>query len=532
MPETSVWLNDPDTVVGRHVNNLNAIATLESHEHEETLETFVDKCRIRVWQMDRPQMQTQIRLQLYGVPQLLPSGVPSWFVGTAFPASAYGRVAYDRSKAATDANRADTNIFSDEIFDIMGQAFRNFATAAQHRFPGGVGAPLQLPELVGDAPWPLQGLEVMTAEERVKEIRQMSNERLWNSLPRDNQVIDEWMAQLGIPLPQPPERLPYVGPAHSGAQVIGQSVEAQVESLLAQAQGGLPLRLVECVTPGMTGIPFLFDLLVQVEGVGGARELEPKMIGQHLSQVLTAPLEHSRAGRAAAKLPPLLSRWLQEEQRVFLDMNNMFIKTYADVVLESPLVAVCREQVAAGRAPAVLVDVVVLRRPFLELVWKQVQRGWFNARSNTNQRGVWYYSLGDVVEPSFRVLPPLVTLPATASSIAEELHLIVGYNLDIEERSRRFVAAHEEDPCVRVHEVRLADLATTAGAVALLRELGVAAPPAHWNVEASFRRFLDEEAEQGTFRVSRATVEEEVAAFYRAYIDEGLVLPMVDLAWT
>lgn len=81
------------------------------------------------------------------------------------------------------------------------------------------------------------------------------------------------------------------------------------------------------------------------------------------------------------------------------------------------------------------------------LRFSQYELGWFHPEHG--QRGVWYYGLNDV-QPNLRRIEPLY--PDNELSRVWQL---IGYNLDIEYLTNRFIAKYRNHPRVKIVHVTL-----------------------------------------------------------------------------
>ncbi len=206
-------------------------------------------------------------------------------------------------------------------------------------------------------------------------------------------------------------------------------------------------RMVFCATSGRTGTEFLATLLGQDQRVNAGHERPPTMAGEWLRRIAyEAPTASyaERMHKVAAIRAELES--LQPHD-VYVDTSHMFVKTHADVVLDS---------FEHG-----LVSVIVLRRDPVDVARSIFELGYFSVAGRQ-----WLDWMVSPTAPHamFRITPEQVTGP---------LDLIFGYLVDTECRTQDL---RERAPGVDWIDTRLEELVTVAGAVALHDRLGLRVP--------------------------------------------------------
>lgn len=227
---------------------------------------------------------------------------------------------------------------------------------------------------------------------------------------------------------------------------------------------------VFCVSPGRSGSLFLASVLGVGKGVFSRHEPSPRMHDVVLRDVL---IHGQRAETFRARTAEKVGAMREALEGtppsvVYAETSHMFLKTFADVVLH-----------ALGDLARV--SILVLHRPRRDVVWSQLQLGWFSP--NHSGRDVWYYGLGDV-HPTERMVPNVTT---TSEHFVDAL---IEYNADIDFRARALERSindkHKRGAWsgVRLVHVQLADLAVgnTSGVESLLSSLGLQVEPARLNL--------------------------------------------------
>ena len=202
-------------------------------------------------------------------------------------------------------------------------------------------------------------------------------------------------------------------------------------------------HLIFCVSPGRSGSKYLQAVLSTARNVYARHEPYPQMNGAILRQVvLEGRRSETLQNRTEMKLSAI-RRVLEGAlpNVVYAETSHMFIKTFADVILEN-----------LGDYPKI--SIIILHRPIKEILLSQLLLGWFS--SNHSGRNVWYYDprLNHRSEQTV----PLSNATGTA------LNALGAYNADIHIRTSRLRALIKEKrqsgqwKQVQIHDVRLADI--------------------------------------------------------------------------
>jgi hypothetical protein len=232
-------------------------------------------------------------------------------------------------------------------------------------------------------------------------------------------------------------------------------------------------RFFFCVSPGRAGSKYLSAVLGAANDVVAHHEPEPKLNGDVLREVmLRGRRAESFKRRALAKTAAIQDMLMDTAPDVaYAETSHMFIKTFADVVLESI-------------APtAANITIIILHRALEDIVWSQLRLGWF--APNHSGRNVWYYGIHDC-HPSEKTFSSSFTRQKPVSSATVQVDRLVEYNLDIAARARAlemFVTQeHRRGHLRNVHivHVRLEDISGSRGkskVAALLGTIGLQADP-------------------------------------------------------
>lgn len=220
-------------------------------------------------------------------------------------------------------------------------------------------------------------------------------------------------------------------------------------------------HLIFCISPGRAGSKYLRNVLNVAEGIIARHEPEPKMNGHILERViLQGRRRETFQERSSLKLRGIREALEGTPSDVaYAETSHMFVKTFADVVLEE-----------VGNLAKV--SIIFLRRPAKRTVWSQLRLGWFSKRHSGKNH--WYYDPNDV-HPSERQF-------SYSTNASDPIDTLIGYNADILQRG--VALEHEvrkrhkrkEWRHVRVFEVLLMDIsgnATEAGVLKLLSNLGL-----------------------------------------------------------
>ena len=213
-----------------------------------------------------------------------------------------------------------------------------------------------------------------------------------------------------------------------------------------QVTPGKPL-LVFSINPGRSGSAYLQALLATAVGAVGAHEDPPTMVGEYLFAVEQQPRAASRDERQTKVEAIEAAMELTPGAAAYIDTTNMFVKTFADVVIDA---------FGADR-----VGVIHLRRNTLDVARSFRELGCYTP-TNTVSRP-WMF---DPLSPQ--------SLAATYHRVDRDdpTELIVGYLVETELQGRRFA---QENPETAVHDVHLDQLQTSEQVHALFRKLGLSA---------------------------------------------------------
>lgn len=186
-------------------------------------------------------------------------------------------------------------------------------------------------------------------------------------------------------------------------------------------------RLIFSINSGRAGSKYLAQLLGTARSVESFHEAEPKMSGEFMSMINSAPMAASRDQRRI-KADAIAAILRSKPGAIYAETNHAFIKTFFDVVLDD---------FPSG-------SVINLRRD-LPLVLKSfVELGYF---SPLNPLSFSWMSSPNAATAALPAIGP--------DSSLDQFDLCIAYLLDIEARAARF---REEYPEVPLYEVRLEEL--------------------------------------------------------------------------
>lgn len=221
-------------------------------------------------------------------------------------------------------------------------------------------------------------------------------------------------------------------------------------------------HLVFCISGGRSGSKYLSNVLGVGEGVIALHEPEPKMTDEWLREVILKGRRLETFEQRKKVKIEAIREVLEgmDEGVVYAETSHMFVKTFADVILESV-------------GDIAKVTVVFLRRRMKDTIWSQVKLGWF--REGHSGRNVWYYDVADA-HPSERMWKGV--------NGTEVVDLLVGYNLDVVKRGmelERIVRQKHGEGLwkrVRVEKLLLLDVSGSAAEIGVrhfLRGIGLVA---------------------------------------------------------
>lgn len=175
-------------------------------------------------------------------------------------------------------------------------------------------------------------------------------------------------------------------------------------------------HLIFCISPGLAGSAHLAHVLDFAHNARVFHQPHPFMAGEILQAVLlNGQRDSTFESRAAQKLGSIqLELKHAPKQAVYAETSHMFIKTYADVVLQT-------------LGDISNISIIALRQPIQNTVYSQLINGWFSSHHDRNREG--YYDIKDV-HPSERVVP-------TNFSMSDIADRAIAYNTDIWIRAQR-----------------------------------------------------------------------------------------------
>jgi FkbM family methyltransferase len=256
-------------------------------------------------------------------------------------------------------------------------------------------------------------------------------------------------------------------------------------------------RAVFCATSGRSGSQYLANLLACGEYVYSVHEAAPFMTGHNLAKVLDRPAAETYADRrikadvirsVVAGLP---RGW------TYAETNHMFIKTFADVVLN--------EFDPTG------LSVVVLRRSLDQVLKSLLDLGYFTS-SNDDWRHWMHVATGPQV---------LAHAPAPIDE-HDDVDRAIGYLFDIEARQQAFV---RDNPGINVVEVRLPEIQSVDGASRLLADLRIKATD---RVSEVAGRPSNQRAVAKSGARDIADLRRRITGYHRRATDQGLWVPDLD----
>ena len=283
-------------------------------------------------------------------------------------------------------------------------------------------------------------------------------------------------------------------------------------------------RLIFCLSPGRCGTRYLAQLLGSAEGVTALHEPEPTLattvvtMGNPEHAASTA-LRRAKLDAIAARLDALDT----DGSEVYAETTHMFIHV-ADELMASTLARLHH------------VHVVVLRRPFAEMLRSRMALGQLDPAHRIGKRGE-LRSLGwlHTTNSASALLPPL-----DADGELTQGELLCGYLYDMELRARRFVHRWRGAGLGRcqVSEIWLAELNCEEGVrrlfeslhltpTAATRRLVADGPPAEARNARSAEKEVHGCATNRPLPPSVAECERLLGAFAASCAARGVELPAV-----
>jgi hypothetical protein len=243
-------------------------------------------------------------------------------------------------------------------------------------------------------------------------------------------------------------------------------------------------RMVFSANTGRAGSNFLAALLAAVPNVSGGHEREPKMVGPWARRIAYEPRVASYEDRLV-KVDALRAELDRMELgSVYCDTSHMFVKTFADVVLDE----FQHERIS----------VVVLRRDPVD-----VAKSFFELDFLGPRPLAWHHWM----------IPPTVPqsfFPLDIDEVDDQFDLIFGCLVDIENRTQWL---RELAPAVNWVDAWLHEITEPVGAAALLESLQLVAPQDLAEIVARPLNTKPRQKSRVAQPVSAARVERRLAEF-------------------
>jgi len=242
---------------------------------------------------------------------------------------------------------------------------------------------------------------------------------------------------------------PFVRALEEGAAAAPLPARAQLNRPNDPPHPAGEVRLVFAATSGRSGSEFLAQLLGTAPNVDAGHEREPAMIGPFLRRVVYEDPSTSYTDRMVKVDAIRAEVELLAQGSVYVDTSHMFVKTFADVVLDS--------------FPHHRVSIIALRRNPIDIAKSFMELDYFGPI-----RRPWMGWMPSPTAPysHFRLEP---------DSIQSQFDLIFGYLVDIDART---MALREMTPGATWIDAHLDDITSRDGASHLFDQIKVT-PPAH-----------------------------------------------------
>lgn len=231
-------------------------------------------------------------------------------------------------------------------------------------------------------------------------------------------------------------------------------------------------HLIFCLSPGRGGTKHLRNVLDASRNVRSFHEPPPTMTGSTLTEViLEGRRKETFTSRAIGKLSAIreqLDGTMMDV--VYAETSHMFVKTFADVVLDNI-------------GDVANISIVDLHRPTSHIVASQIRLGWF--KKEHSGLGRWYYDVNGV-HSSERVLKLSTIAEINVLDNSTEQSAIdkaIAYVADVRVRSDRlrervdYMHTQGKWGNVRVIDADVRHLDKTENAQKLLRQLGIEPEP-------------------------------------------------------
>jgi hypothetical protein len=250
-------------------------------------------------------------------------------------------------------------------------------------------------------------------------------------------------------------------------------------------------RLMFAASPGRSGTKFLAQLLGSAESTLAFHEGKPNMAGEFLRAVAYRPPADSYQDRM------LKVRHLRDtlrelpERSTVIDTTHMFIKTFADVVLD---------EFNHDR-----ITILDLRRPLLPLIGSMMDLGWFTA---------WAPKWRDWLIPP---TAPGSLFPISSDRVTSRVDVALGYVLDSKIRTRSVRAV---TPHVRWVDVMVERLADRREIETLFSEIRLEPTAATFDTASHKVNVMSELKGQRNVGMSEERLAEEIASFAERFSEE------------
>ena len=258
-------------------------------------------------------------------------------------------------------------------------------------------------------------------------------------------------------------------------------------------------KVIFCVNSGRVGSGYLARLLATADDVVAFHEPRPRMTGGFLRKVEAAPLHSSYDSRSVKVIGVCRQLAGLSKSVTYAETNHMFVKAFYDVILDAFVNA----------------KVIVLRRNMARTLKSIVELGYFSDSS-------WHWRIWMQSQDS-----RFAAIPAPGSF--KELDAVdraIAYLLDVEGRAAQLVRQYPDVPIV---ECRIEEIASTDGAIKLLRQLGVSANADRLSAISGHTNSRHDLKGGDFTRISIDTCEERIRAYCRGLsaADLRLVAPLV-----
>lgn len=264
------------------------------------------------------------------------------------------------------------------------------------------------------------------------------------------------------------------------------------------AIAGARRRLLFCINSGRSGSEYLAQLLGTARDVYAFHEPEPLMTGRYLRIVLERDPGESLSERSIKARAIRQRMTVLPPEAIYAETSHMFIKTFADVVMEA----------FADHD----VEVIVLRRYLPSVLMSFITMGYYSDR-NPAAWHAWMHTPGTghcVFQP-----PPFDGTP-------DQYDLAIGYLLDIEARAQKF---RERYPGCRVHEVRLEGLQTPDEIRSFFKRLRLEPTERTWELAGARINVRSQRKAQFGIETTLEHCEQRLRQYLQRCRDHGIAVP-------